>query len=175
MQRRFLGTLAGFGEVMSRAKEIATQGESSGVGTIKLLAHLPGPLQNLMNAVPNRWDLLNDILKGREVFSNVGAVAKSSTLTRFVTAKDDNEKKTLAWGVITDAEGIMHISLRDFRPHVGMLQSVGQGELAARICRDYLNAYARGLNDFINALWRITISSRETRFTRLEDIIDESS
>ena len=31
----------------------------------------------MLDAVPSRIDLLNDILKGREVFSNVGAVALS--------------------------------------------------------------------------------------------------
>lgn len=168
LQRVYLATLAGFGAVMSKTKEIALTGESASVGTIKLLAHMPTPLQRLLDQIPGRFDVLNDVIKGREVFSNVGAVARASTLSRFITAKDDNEKKTLAWGVITDAEGVMRMSLRDFRPHVGMLEAVGHKELATRIVQDYLDGYAHGLNNFIRDLQRITLASRETRFAKLE-------
>jgi hypothetical protein len=170
LQRIYLAGLAGFGQVLSRAKEIANAGESGSVGTIKLLAHMPAPLQRMLDQVPGRFDVLNDIIKGREVFSNVGAVAPSSTLTRFITAKDDNEKKTLAWGVITDARGVMRVSLRDFRPHVAALAACGRNDLAARITQDYLSTYAHGLNDFIRDLQRITRASRETRLIKLEDI-----
>ncbi len=168
LQREYLATLAGFGDVMSRAKEIAIAGESSSVGSIKLLAHMPTPLQRLLDNVPGRFDVLNDIIKGREVFSNVGAVAKTSTLTRFITAKDDNEKKTLAWGVITDAKGVMRMSLRDFRPHVRQLQLRGEGELAQRIAEDTLDAYTSGLNQYIRDLRRITVASRETRLAKID-------
>jgi len=98
LQRTYLATLAHFGAVLSRAKEIAFSGESASVGTIKLLAHMPTPLQRMLDQIPSRFDVLNDLIRGREVISNVGAVVPSSTLTRFMTAKDDNEKKTLAWG-----------------------------------------------------------------------------
>jgi hypothetical protein len=168
LQRRYLATLAGFGEVMGKAKEIAILGESASVGAIKLLGHLPTPLQRLLDAIPGQFDVLNDIIKGREVFSNVGAVAPNSTLTRFITAKDDNEKKTLAWGVITDAQGVLRLTLRDFRPHVNLLEAVGQKALATRLAQDYLNAYANGLNDFVRDLRRITLASRETRLSKLE-------
>ncbi len=166
LQRTYLSTLAGFGEVMGKAKRVAIAGESASVGTIKLLAHLPVPLQRLLDQVPEKIDLLNDIIKGREVFSNVGAVAPASTLTRFITAKDDNEKKTLAWGVITDASGVMRISLRDFRPHVSRLHAIGRQDLAGRIAQDYLESYAHGLNAYIQDLRLITISSRETRLRK---------
>jgi hypothetical protein len=168
LQRVYLATLAGFGAVMSRAKEIAIMGESASVGAIKLLAHMPTPLQRLLDQVPGRFDLLNDIIKGREVFSNVGAVALTSTLTRFITAKDDNEKKRLAWGVITDAQGTMRITLRDFRTHVGLLVAAGRKDIATRITQDYLDSYARGLNRFIHDLQRITMASRETRLVKPE-------
>lgn len=161
-QRTYLATLAGFGAVLSKAKEIALTGESATVGTIKLLAHLPASLQRLLDRIPGRFDVLNDIIKGREVFSNVGAVAPTSTLIRFISAKDDNEKKTLAWGVITSAGGVMRISLRDFRPHVGLLEAVGHRDLAVRLCQDYLEAYAGGLNATVADLRRMTLSSRET-------------
>lgn len=166
LQRRYLASLAGFGAVMRRAKEIANAGLSSSVGTIKLLAHIPAPLQQLMNQIPQNFDVLNDIIKGREVFSNVGQVAKSSTLKRFITAKDDNEKKDLAWGVLTDAEGKMFISLRDFRPHVGMLINIGHKDIAQAITSDYLNNYVRGFNTYISDLQRITMKSRETRMMK---------
>jgi hypothetical protein len=162
-QRTYLATLAGFGEVMSEAKEIAIEGKSVSVGSIKLLAHLPTPLQRLFDLIPGQFDLLNDIIKGREVFSNLGAVAPNSTLTRFITAKDDNEKKILAWGVVTDADGVMRISLRDFRPHVAHLNAIGRQDLAIHIAQDYLDTYARGLNEYVQELHQITLSSRETQ------------
>ena len=163
LQRNYLAALAGFGTVLSRAKEIAILGESTSVGSIKLLAHMPVPVQRLLDDIPGRFDVLNDIIKGREVFSNVGAVAKTSTLTRFITAKDDNDKKTLAWGVITDARGVMRVTLRDFRPHVAWLSAVGQRDLARRLAQDYLAAYVRGLNQYALDLRRMTVSRRETR------------
>lgn len=168
LQRTYLATLAGFGAVLSKAKEIALSGESASIGTIRLLAHLPAPLQRMLDAVPGRFDVLNDIIKGREVFSNVGAVARGSTLTRFITAKDDNEKKTLAWGVLTDARGVMRLTLRDFRPHVTELVLAGCRDVASRLAKDYLEAYARGLNDFVRDLWRITLASRETQMAHGE-------
>jgi hypothetical protein len=166
LQRQYLAMLAGFGEIMSRAKKIAIEGESMSVGTIKLLAHIPTPLQRLLDEIPGRFEMLNDLIKGREVFSNVGAVVKSSTLTRFISAKDDNDKKTLVWGVITDANGVMRLSLRDFRAHVGILHEAGYPELAQRITQDYLESYAIGLNRYIDDLRRITLTSRETRIQR---------
>lgn len=163
LQRQYLSALAGFGQVMTKAKEIANAGESGSVGTIKLLAHIPTPLQRLMNEIPGRFDMLNDIIKGREIFSNVGRVAKASTLRRFITAKDDNEKKTLAWGILSDNDGIMRITLRDFRPHVGMLLQIGQHDLAQRMTQDYLDSYAAGFNQYLSDVKLITHQSRETR------------
>jgi hypothetical protein len=160
--------LAHFGAVLSRAKEIALSGESASVGSIKLLAHMPTPLQRMLDQIPSRFDLLNDLIRGREVISNVGAVVPSSTLTRFMTAKDDNEKKTLAWGIITDASRVMRISLRDFRPHVALLAAAGHKELAMHLTQHYLDTYAGGLNRYISDLRRITETSRETRLGKLE-------
>jgi hypothetical protein len=168
LQRTYLAVLAGFGAVMARAKEIAILGESTSVASIKLLAHMPTPLQRLLDDIPGRFDVLNDIIKGREVFSNVGAVAKTSTLTRFITAKDDNDKKTLAWGVITDAHNVMRVTLRDFRPHVALLEAIRQSDLAQLIVKDYLVSYVRGLNQYILDLRRITITRRATRLAQKE-------
>jgi hypothetical protein len=163
LQRAYLAALAGLGQVLSQAKQVARQGETAAVGTLKLLAHMPAPLQRMLDQIPSSFDVLNDLIKGREVFSNVGVVAPSSTLTRFITAKDDNEKKALAWGVITDANGVMRISLRDFRPHVAPMLACGQSDLARRLTEDYVNAFARGLNGYIQELIAITRTSRETR------------
>ncbi len=170
LQRTYLATLARFGTVLSKVKEVALAGESVSIGTIKLLAHIPTPLQRSLDQVPGQFDVLNDIIKGREVFSNVGAVAPTSTLTRFITAKDDNDKKTLAWGVITDARGTLRLSLCDFRPHVAALQTIGRRDLAVRIAEDYLDAYAQDLNGYVRDLHRITRFSRETRLIKPEDI-----
>lgn len=162
-QRTYLAALAGFGVIFDRLKQIAIQGESASVGAIKALAHIPPPLQRLLDQIPGRFELLNNVIKGREVFSNVGAVVSTSTLRRFVTAKDDNEQKQLVWGVITDSEGVMHISLRDFRPHVAALQAVGRADLAREIAQDYLDSYVKGFNNYIFDLQRITLASRKTK------------
>jgi hypothetical protein len=162
-QRVYLASLAGFGAILNKAKEIAIQGESASVGALKLLAHLPLPLQHILDKIPQRFELLNNILKGREVFSNVGAVAVASSLSRFITAKDDNAQKELAWGIITDAQGLMRISLRDFRPHTTTLFAIGRKDLANLVAQDYLDAYAEGFNTFIGDLSRIARASRETR------------
>jgi hypothetical protein len=163
LQRVYLATLAGFGQVLSRVKEIALAGESSSMGALKLLAHMPAAFRQILDKVPERFEVLNDLIKGREAFSNIGLVAPASSLSRFSSAKDDNERKTLVWGVITDAQGVMRLSLRDFRPHVGLLAAAGQRDLARRITQDYLDSYATGLNRFVRDLQGITQASRETR------------
>ncbi len=155
-QRAYLGALAGLGGVLQKAKDVARMGESASVGSIKLMAYMPAPVQRLLDKIPGQFDVLNDLIKGREVFSNVGAVVADSTLTRCMTAKDDNEKKTLAWAVLTTAEGVMILTLRDFRPHVALLTAVYQAELAVRMSQDYLDAYAYGLNAYVAELQRIT-------------------
>ncbi|HNO32646.1 MAG TPA: hypothetical protein PKI78_12735, partial [Anaerolineales bacterium] len=53
-------------------------------------------------------------------------------------------------------------SLRDFRPQVATLFSIGRKDLANLITQDYLDAYADGFNKFIGDLSRITQASRET-------------
>lgn len=168
-QKSYLTALAAIAEVLNRVKTSALQGASTSAETIKLLAHMPTSLQRFLDKIPERFDVLNDLIKGREVFSNVGVVVPSSTLRRFITAKDDNEKKTLCWGVITDSDGVMHLSLRDFRPHVAELIAVGRKDIADRMAQDYLDMYAVGFNQFIRDLRAITlarpITSPETDFS----------
>lgn len=161
-QKLYLATLTGFSTYLSRAKQMAAQGESPSAGAIKLLAHLPAPVQRLLDKIPEQFELLNNLIKGREVFSNVGAVVPSSTLTRFMTAKDDNKQKHLAWGIITDAKSVMRIHLRDFRPHVSMLLNIGRKDLANQIAQDYLDAFVDGFNHYVRDLSRITIARCET-------------
>jgi len=160
--RLYLASLGGLGAVFAKAKEIAIQGESASVGAIKLLAHMPAPLQKLLNQIPERFDVLNNMLKGREVFSNVGAVSQTSSLQRFITAKDDNAQKQMAWGILTDAKGVVKLSLRDFRPHVSALLAIGRKDLANLIAQDYLEGYALGFNEYARELARIAAARRET-------------
>jgi hypothetical protein len=163
-QRRYLRMLAGFGELMRKYKEIALSGQSTSTMSIKMLAHMPDPVQRLLDQIPGQFDVLNEIIKGEEVFSNVGRVAKGSTLRRFITAKDDNRQKTLAWGVVTDDQDIVHISLRDFRPHVTVLYENGLSPLADLIAQDFLDSYVDGFNLFVRELREITVASRETQY-----------
>ena len=160
LQRQYLATLSGFGTILAKAKQIAVMGESASVGAIKLLAHLPPSLKQLLDKVPARYEKLNNIIKGTEVISNLGAVSKSSSLTRFMTAKDDNEQKQLTWGMMTDAKGVMRITLRDFRPHVAALYEIGRRDLADLIAQDYLNVYAQGLNRYIQEVTHIARASK---------------
>jgi hypothetical protein len=161
-QLTYLRLIGGFGELLTRYRNIALAGQSTSTASIKFLGHLPTPIQKLLDTIPGKFDVLNEIIKGEEVFSNMGRVAKGSTLRRFITAKDDNEQKTLAWGVLTDDKGLLHLSLRDFRPHVAVLQALGLGDLAQQIAQDYLDAYADGLNQYVAELREIVIASRET-------------
>jgi hypothetical protein len=133
-------------------------GESASVGAIKLLAHLPPPLKQLLDKVPAHYEKLNNIIKGTEVISNLGAVARSSSLTRFMTATDDNEQKQLTWGVLTDAKGIMKITLRDFRPHVAALHAIRRKDIADLIAQDYLDTYAQGLNQYVQEVTQIAVA-----------------
>lgn len=164
-QRYYLSMIASFGVLMRKHKEIALSGQSTSTASIKMLAWMPDVIQQLLDEIPGRFDVLNEVIKGEEVFSNVGRVAKGSTLRRFITAKDDNQQKTLAWGVLTDDQNIVHLALRDFRPHVTLLAEIGQSELANLMTQDLLNSYAEGFNAFIRELREITAASRETQLS----------
>ncbi|HEX2620637.1 MAG TPA: hypothetical protein VHL11_10825, partial [Phototrophicaceae bacterium] len=67
-------------------------------------------------------------------------------------------QKTLCWGVLTDNQGVVHISLRDFRPHVQVLNDLRMGKLAQMMVDDYLTVYAEGFNRYILELNDITIA-----------------
>jgi hypothetical protein len=148
-RRELLTYLKAFGELMDTLKAVTMRGESFNTASIRLLAHMPPSMQNLLDQIPQRIGVLNEIIKGNEVFSNVGRVAPGSSLTRFISAKDDGQTKELIWGILTDDQGQMHITLRDFRPFVPQLVALGETELADLLAKDYLESYVQGLNRFV--------------------------
>jgi hypothetical protein len=151
-RRELLAYLKAFGELLDALKAVTMRGESFNTATIRLLGHLPPTMQHLLDQVPQHIGVLNDIIKGNEVFSNVGRVAPGTSLSRFISAKDDGESKELVWGVLTDDEGKLHISLRDFRPFVPLLMAMRETALADMLVQDYLESYVRGLNEFVARL-----------------------
>lgn len=144
-----------FGQLLRAHKRVALEGESTSLATMKLMAHLPDSLLSLLDQIPRRIDVLNEVLKGEEVFSNVGRVARGSSLSRFISAKDDNENKTLVWGFLTDDRDVLHLSLRDFRPHVAALQQLGKIDLAEMMLKHYLDSFVQGFNQFVARLLEI--------------------
>jgi len=161
-RRELLAYLKVFGELLYALKGVTMRGESFNTATIRLLAHLSSSMQHLLDQIPQRIAVLNEIVKGNEVFSNVGRVAPGTSLTRFVSAKDDGETKELVWGVITDDRGQMRISLRDFRPFVPHLLALGEQALADMLAQDYLDSYVEGLNRFVVELGDIIAAEAPT-------------
>ncbi len=98
---------------------------------------------------------LNEVVKANEVFCNLGRVIKGSSLTRFTSARNDGLTKKLVWGVMSDDEGRLQLSLRDFRPHVEPLIGIGREDLARMLAQDYLTSFARGLNEFVRELCEV--------------------
>jgi len=163
-QGNYLRMVGGFGQLLTRYKEIATQGESASNASIKALAHIHPAIQRLLDNIPGRFDMLNEVIKGEEVFSNVGKVVAGSTLRRFASAKDDNQLKMFSWGVITDNTDMVHISLRDFRSHVSILFDIGEENLAHAITQDYLDSYVAGLLQYVTDLRKITVTTTKRKF-----------
>ena len=151
-RRELLTYLKAFGELIDTLKAVTMRGESFNTATIRLLAHLPPSMQHLLDQIPQRIGALNEIIKGSEVFSNVGRVAPGTSITRFSSAKDDGQTKELIWGILTDDQEQMRISLRDFRPFVPRLLALGEAELADLLAQDYLDSYVQGLNRFTTEL-----------------------
>ena len=140
------------GQLFLAYKRVALAGGSPSTATLKLLAHVPHSVLKLLDEIPQRVDVLNEVIKGEEVFSNVGRVARGASLSRFISAKDDNPNKTLVWGALTDDKDTMHLSLRDFRPHVAQLHRLGRADLAEMIIEDYLDSFIIGFNQFVDFL-----------------------
>lgn len=172
-RRAYLAALAGFGQILHHAQEISVRGESvhgasarggsAAADVLKRWATMPTPVVRFLEAMPDRFDPLNALMKGQEMFAHRKLLTANSSLTRFSTAKEDSEKKGLAWGVLTDAQGVMRVTLRDFRPHVAALTNIGYKALAARLTQHYLDTYAAGLNNYLHELRRIAVASRNPR------------
>ncbi|MFL5805386.1 MAG: hypothetical protein ACJ8CR_27060 [Roseiflexaceae bacterium] len=151
----FYVELQTFGALLQAFKQVTMRGESFTMAALRLMGHLPGVMQNLVDMIPQKIGILNEILKGREVFSNVGQVVTDSTLTRFASARDDGATKLLVWGLMSDASGRLHITLRDFRPHVGPLIHLGRMDLAQALAQDYLDSYAATVNYMVRSVQRV--------------------
>jgi len=146
LKRTFLiGNLRAFSFILAANKSVALRGESLNIAILKLLAHLPSPLQSLLNSIPEQVPVLNEIIKGDEVYSNVGRIAKGSTITRFMSAKDDGNTKALVWGVMTDDNNRLIVTMRDFRPHVKPLANIERLDLAHLMAQDYVVTYTADL------------------------------
>jgi hypothetical protein len=159
-RRTLLAYLQAFGQLQDALKSVTRRGESFNTATIRLLAHLPASMQHLLDQIPQRIGVLNEVIKGTEVFSNVGRVAAGTSLTRFISARDDGETKELVWGILTDDENCMHVTLRDFRPFVSPLLALGEEGLARLLVQDYVESYALGFNRFVAELSTL-ITARE--------------
>lgn len=147
-----LQNLQVFSHVLAASKSVALRGKSINVAAMNLLANLPPELQRLLREIPERFSVLNEVIRGDEVYSNIGRVAKGATLRRFMSAKDDGNTKALVWGIMTDDDGRMVITMRDFRPHVGPLVESGRIELARSMAQDYVNAYTTDLISLVAKL-----------------------
>ncbi len=163
-RKRFFTYLRIFGQTLDTIKGIAMRGESFNTATLRLVGLLPESMHHLLDQIPQRIGLLNEVLKGEEVFSNVGRVARGSSLVRFTSAKDDGRSKTLVWGILTDDSGQIHISLRDFRPHVGPLIEAGYDRLAFKLAQDYVESYALTVNLLARRLGDMARAEDEMRW-----------
>ncbi len=151
-RRAFLAHLKAFGEFLDTLKAITMRGESFNTATLRLLGHLPPSVQHILDQIPQHIGVLNEVIKGSEVFSNLGRVAPHTSPRRFLSAKDDGTTKELIWGILSDDDGTMHISLRDFRPFVALLHAAGAAALADNLAQDYLDGYVTGFNRFTKSL-----------------------
>jgi hypothetical protein len=169
-KRTFLiGNLRAFSHILAASKAVALRGDSLSVAIFNMLAHLPAWLQRTLNNIPDRVILLNEIIKGDEVYSNVGRVARGSSLTRFMSAKDDGNTKDLVWGVMTDDENRLYVTMRDFRPHVKPLIQAGRIDLARQMAQDYVQSYTQdliGLVARLTAMLQVEIPGRSNDLAR---------
>ncbi|MEM6284836.1 MAG: choline/carnitine O-acyltransferase [Chloroflexota bacterium] len=162
-RQNYLGYLEAYIAVMRKYREIATSGESMGATAIRLIAGLPNKgLQKLADEIPGHLSIVNDAIKGEEVFSNVGRVTAGSSIARFASAKDDNNKKVLVWGVMTNDVNELYITLRDFREPILDIVREGHLEAAQLITQDFLDSYMRGLYRFAGEMQDIIATSRKS-------------
>jgi hypothetical protein len=147
--------LHSYAALLRALKQVTMRGESFTTAALRLMGHLPGAMQSLVDLIPQKIGILNEIIKGREVFSNAGQVVATSSITRFASSRDDGDTKLLVWGVMSDAGGTLVITLRDFRPHVAPLLRLGRGDLASLLAQDYLDAYATCVDSLARRIQRV--------------------
>jgi hypothetical protein len=147
-----VGNLRAFSYILAANKAVAMRGTSLNVAILDLLVGLPPWLQVALKGIPEQFSFLNELLRGDEVYSNVGRVAAGSTLSRFMTAKDDGNTKALAWGIMTDDENRLNVTMRDFRPHVKPLIRAGAIDLARQMAQDYVQTYTYDLMGLVARL-----------------------
>src|SRR5690606_19026764 len=82
-RRLLIGNLRAFSHVLEANKAVAIRGESLNIAVLKLLVGLPLPVQALLKEIPEQVLPLIEIIRGDEVYSNVGRVAQGSSLARF--------------------------------------------------------------------------------------------
>nr|MBN1228580.1 hypothetical protein [Anaerolineae bacterium] len=140
-----VGNLRAFSYILDANKSVAVRGDSINVAIMNLLVGLPPWLQMLLKEIPEKFPALNEVIRGDEVYSNVGRVSRGSSLKRFMTAKDDGNTKALAWGVMSDDDGRLIVTMRDFRPHVRPLILAGRIDLANQMAQDYVVTYTADL------------------------------
>lgn len=154
-RRNLYRDLHTFGTLLETLKQVTMRGESFTIACLRLLSHLPDSLQYLLDRIPQKIDMLNEVIKGREVFSNVGRVVRGSSVVRFFSSRDDGETKWLVWGILTSAHGQLTITLRDFRPFVKPLVQLGHTNFARILAQDYLDTYAMEANSTVRRIQRI--------------------
>jgi len=147
--------LRSYAALLRALKQVTMRGESFTTAALRLMAHLPGAMQSLVDLIPQKIGILNEIIKGREVFSNAGQVAASSSITRFASSRDDGDTKLLVWGIMSDAGGTLVITLRDFRPYVAPLLRLGRADLARLLAQDYLDSYAACVDSLARRIQRV--------------------
>jgi hypothetical protein len=140
-----IGNLIAFSHVLAANKNVGLRGDSLNIAILKMLVGLPPFVQHILNYIPEQFSVLNEVIKGDEVYSNVGRVAQKSSLTRFMSAKDDGNTKALVWGIMSDDQNRLIITMRDFRPHVKPLIAADRTDLAQRMAQDYLTTYTAAL------------------------------
>lgn len=107
----------------------------------QVMVMTPPPFRALGNWGTEQVPWVNDRIKGREVFSNVGAVPPGGSATRFVSARGMGGVHDRVWGVLTTASGELYVSVRDFRPGAD-----------ARHAREYLEGLAQFTNRLVEAM-----------------------
>lgn len=152
-RRELASTLRTFSSVFDAMKRVALSGGSVNIAILKLLVGLPAWMQYYIRGFAEVFAVVNEIARGEEVYSNVGRVAKGSTLSRFMSARDDGKTKTLVWGIMTDDNNRMIVTMRDFRLHVKPLMEAGHEELARKLAQDYVNKYTEALIGLVARMW----------------------